>query len=199
MIAGTARTRMVEVTTRLRLGFAVTAPRPWEATTAACELLVQCGHVVQCLAGVDDVALGSLADPRRPLGGLGDEIADVALGALSVAVLTGQEPSEEDLAAAERCLPVPDATPALAGAGPVLVAAGQLAEASMIATGLRHRPVGDPPDVRTACARVLVAADRMAMTHDLDLTQEFERMAADAARFLTARFGVAPITPGRAS
>ncbi len=144
MIAGTVRHRMVQITMRLRLGFARTAPRSWEATTAACELLVQCGHLAQCLGTSAHVPLGRVPDPSRHVSDLGDELSDIALSALSVTVLADGEPTDDDIATAERCLPPLNESHELAPMIPVLAASGQLAEAAMVATGFRHRPVGNP-------------------------------------------------------
>src|SRR5262249_42319957 len=84
--------RMLEHTRRLRAGFATTAPRPWDRTTAGAELAVQLGHLAQCIAQRHGIDLLVFQDPARPITRIGDELSDVALAALSITTLTGYQP-----------------------------------------------------------------------------------------------------------
>lgn len=177
----------------LRDGFAGTAPRPWDAVTAAAELAVQLGHLAHCAARRHGLALAGLEDPARPITSDGDEIADVALAALSITILSGQQPG---LATAPTARAADGGGPgALPGDVAQLlilaVAAGQLAEAAMTATGHRHQPAGNPPGIPAAAGTVLAEADRLARLHGTSLPAEFTAMAADATRFLASRRGQA--------
>ncbi|MQA87710.1 MAG: hypothetical protein GEV03_24570 [Streptosporangiales bacterium] len=174
---------MVAETRRLRRRFAPTAVMPWDAVTAAAELAVQLGHLALCLARRRGVNVTGFEDPDRPITDPGDELADVALAALSVAVLADTPPSPA---------PAVDQIGARADGGDdetasllvMLVAAGQLAEAAMVACGYRHRPTGQLPPVADACATAVAAADRLADQLDLNLPEVFDAMTADAHRFL---------------
>ncbi|WP_190812607.1 MazG-like family protein [Saccharopolyspora pogona] len=78
---------------RLRTRFARTASRRWEPVTAAAELAVQVGHLAMCVLRRNGSDISSLEDQERPLTDIGDELADVALAALSIAVLAQAEPT----------------------------------------------------------------------------------------------------------
>ncbi|MGH3800751.1 MAG: hypothetical protein ACRDTD_11555, partial [Pseudonocardiaceae bacterium] len=52
---------------RLRQGFALTAPQPWTATTAAAELTVQLGHLALCLLRRRGADTANIDDPQRPI------------------------------------------------------------------------------------------------------------------------------------
>lgn len=166
-------------TKELRAGFAPTASRPWDPATAAAELTVQAGHLAVCLARWTGVDVSGFDDPGRPIIDLGDELADVVLAALSIAVLAGAEPRAADL------LPgmVSDPSGALMI---LLVCAGRLAEAAMVEAGYRHSPAGRPPAVARDCARTVAAAGHLAALVDVDLAEAFATMHADATAFLRA-------------
>jgi hypothetical protein len=167
---------IVTHTRRLRVRFAATAPRPWDAMTASAELAVQLGHVALCeLAARDHV--GDLRDPGRPIENLGDELADVVLAASSIAVLSGTQPS----------LIGGPGTGTAEGADEVLallVRAGSLVETAMVDQRYRHAPEGARVSVAQACGQVLAVCQRMAATHGLDLMSEFGAMVDDADAFL---------------
>jgi hypothetical protein len=166
---------------RLREGFAGTAPQPWTASTAAAEMTVQLGHLALCLLrrwGADTTDLG---DPRRPINNTGDELADVLLASLSVPALADMEPA---------LLPAP--RPAgrdgeVAQFLRLLIAVGQLAEVAMMHDGFRHQPTGTPPSIPVASASAITAADMLADSLGLDLLTEFRAMVADAESFLQSR------------
>ena len=139
MIDTVVLARMVEQTRRLRTGFAETAPKPWDATIAGAELAVQLGHLALCVARQHYIDIAAFEDQARPITGIGDELADVALAALSVTTLTGDQPSLVDGAPFRRAGGVAEDVGALLV---LFVAAGQLAESAMIANGYRHQPTG---------------------------------------------------------
>jgi hypothetical protein len=171
-----ALAEVVAAVRRLRAGFAPTAARPWDAATAGAELHVQSGHLALCALRHAGHGVAGLEDPGRPFH-LGDELADVVLSAVSVAVLAGTVP---------HLVPAPaDAPSGLpAAALRVVVLGGALAEAGMIAGGYRHRPAGAPPSVARAAGAVLAACEQMADLAGLDLMEEWRAMAADATAFL---------------
>ncbi len=183
---------LIASTRRLRTRFAVTAPRPWDATTAGAELTVQLGHLALCLLRRAGADVGDLSDPARPITDPGDELADVLLAGLSVAVLAGSALSEPAVAEGDgpaRTSAVPvdpggSSDWAVIAFLRVMVAAGALSEAGMIAAGHRHLPSGTPPGVGTACAVLLRTCEELAALLGLDPLAEFQRMDADATRFL---------------
>ena len=165
----------------LRTGFAATAPRVWTPDSAAAELSVQTGHVAHCVLARLGADITDLHDPARPIIDLGDELADVVLSAISVAVLAGVVP---DLVAPPR----PPAGSVVDALLRLVRDAGVLAEAAMIGHGSRHVPTGTPPSVPAAAAVVLDDCQRLADQFGLDLVAEFRAMVADATGFL-ARHG----------
>lgn len=169
---------MVDKTRRLRQGFAGTAPRAWDPATAGAELAVQLGHVALCVARRRGINVSAYTDTARPIGDLGDELADVALAALSIGVLADMPPTRaENVQAAE------SESEALLL---LLVCAGQAAEAGLVAAGYRHQPTGAPVLLPQACAATVTAAAQLAAIVGLDLPAEFDAMYADAAAFLKA-------------
>jgi hypothetical protein len=180
MITETDLTRMLDQTRELRRGFATTAPTSWGPTTAAAELAIQLGHVACCIARRHNIDVAAFSDPQRPIDDLGDELADVTMATLSVAVLADTVP------------PAPQPRPRVA-AGEIeallrlVIAAGRTAEAAMIASGHRHYPAGRPPQVAESCATTLGIADSLADTAGFRLLECFESMAVDASRFLAER------------
>ena len=165
----------------LRAGFADTAPAAWDPASAAAEFTVQAGHLALCLAHLSGSDTTCFDDPERPIHDVGDELADVVLAALSIAILSNAEPCLE---------PVPVEADDAAGALLVLLAAaGQLAEAAMIASGYRHTPTGHPPGVSSACGQTLAAADQLAVLLGVDLAGAFAAMHTDARRFLASLEG----------
>jgi len=175
--------RLLSQARALRAGFASTAPQPWDAVTAAAELAVQLGHLALCIGRRNGIGLSQLEDPARPITDTGDELADVALAILSIAILSGAEP------------PAPIAEPGQAD-GPaaatallitLVVTAGQLAESAMVAAGYRHRPAGNMPAVAAAAGTALAAAARLAAAAGVDLPAAFDTMTAGAQDFLGAR------------
>jgi hypothetical protein len=182
-----ALARMLSQARTLRAGFAATAPKPWDATTAAAELAVQLGHLAQCIGRRHGLDLSQFEDPARPITDTGDELADVALAILSTAILSGGEPSAPPEApGGPRRVPG-----ALAGDAALLlvlvIAAGQLAEAAMVDGGYRHRPSGDMPAVAEASGTALAIAGQLAAATGVDLPAAFDAMTADAVGFLAAR------------
>jgi hypothetical protein len=177
-----ALARMLGQARTLRAGFAVTAPQPWDAVTAAAELAVQLGHLAQCIARRNGLDVSGFEDPARPITDAGDELADVAL-----AILAGSEPSAQPAAS---CEPY-QAESGMPGDTALLlvlvIAAGRLAESAMVACGYRHRPAGDMPPVADAAGTALAAAGELAAAIGVDLPAAFDAMTADATRFLTAR------------
>jgi hypothetical protein len=182
-----ALARMLGQARTLRAGFAVTAPQPWDAVTAAAELAVQLGHLAQCIARRNGLDVSGFEDPARPITDAGDELADVALAILSTAILAGSEPSAQPAAS---CEPY-QAESGMPGDTALLlvlvIAAGRLAESAMVACGYRHRPAGDMPPVADAAGTALAAAGELAAAIGVDLPAAFDAMTADATRFLTAR------------
>lgn len=177
-------TAMTAITRSLRTGFAATAPQPWDGTTAAAELAVQTGHLAQCIARQHGLDLRDFDDPARPIGDIGDELADVALAAFSITILSGDE---KPLLPAGTCDSRGQASADVAQLLVLIIAAGRLAESAMVAGGYRHRPGGAMPAVPEAAGTVLAASDGLARLADLDLTAEFRKMAQDAGRFLASR------------
>lgn len=170
-------TRVLEVTSELRTGFARTAPEPWTPVVAAAELNVQLGHLALCLLARQGADTGDLHDPGRPITDVSDELADVLLATLSIPVLAGTRP-----------VPVPT-EPTGTGSEMIaflrlLVAAGRLAEAAMRHDHYRHQPTGTPPTIQAASADVINACEVLAEELGLDLVAEFDAMAVDARRFL---------------
>lgn len=189
-MTGAALARMLTQARTLREGFASTAPQPWDAVTAAAELTVQLGHLAQCIGRQDGINQGQLEDPARPITDTGDELADVTLAILSIAILAGDEP-EAMLATAVQDSAAPggpDARTALLIT--LVIVAGQLAESAMVAAGYRHRPAGSLPAVSAASGAALAAATRLAAAADVDLPGTFDAMTADAQRFIAARAAV---------
>jgi len=186
-MTGEALGRMLSQARTLRAGFAATAPEPWDATTAAAELAVQLGHLAQCVGRRHGLDLSEFEDPARPITDISDELADVALAILSIAVLCGGEPPAPPEAAGGPGR-APGAMPREAALLLVLViAAGRLAESAMVAGGYRHRPSGNMPAVAEAAGTALAAAGQLATATGVDLPTAFDAMSADAADFLAAR------------
>jgi hypothetical protein len=183
-VTGSALARMLTQARALREGFASTAPQPWDAVTAAAELAVQLGHLAQCIGRQAGISPGHLEDPARPITDTGDELADVALAILSIAILSGDEPAAA-LAAAVQDSEAPDARTTLLIT--LVIVAGQLAESAMVTAGYRHRPAGSMPSVAAASGAALAAAARLAAAAGVDLPVAFDAMTADAQRFLAAR------------
>ncbi len=186
-MTGEALARMLSHARALRAGFAATAPEPWDGTTAAAELAVQLGHLAQCVGRRHGLDLSQFEDPARPITDVGDELADVALAVLSIAVLSGGEPSAPAEAPGG-----PRRTPGAMARDTVLlivlvIAAGRLAESAMVAGGYRHRPSGDMPAVAEAAGTTLAAVGQLAVATGVDLSAAFDAMTADAAGFLAAR------------
>ena len=137
MMTGEALGRMLSQARTLRAGFAVTAPEPWDGTTAAAELAVQLGHLAQCSGRRHGLDLSQFEDPARPITDTSDELADVILAVLSIAVLSGGEPSAPPEAPGGPRR-VPGALDGEAALLLVLViAAGRLAESAMAGAGTR--------------------------------------------------------------
>jgi hypothetical protein len=134
--------RMLGQARVLRSGFAATAPQPWDGTTAAAELAVQLGHLAQCLGRGHGLDLSMFEDPARPITDTGDELADVTLAVLSIAVLSGGEPAV--LPAAARgphgtgSAMVEDVALLLA----LVISAGRLAESARSPRPARHESTG---------------------------------------------------------
>jgi NTP pyrophosphatase (non-canonical NTP hydrolase) len=166
---------------RLRRGFAGTAPQPWTAATAAAELAVQAGHLALCLLPRGGADVTGLADARRPITDIGDELADMLLAILSVAALAGTGPAPSPGFPTARCDSESDAYLRLAAA------AGQLAEAAMVADGFRHQPEGTPPSIEEAAATAVASCEALAILLGLDLPAAFRRMMAQAEAFLRSR------------
>lgn len=164
---------------RLRRGFAGTAPQQWTAATAAAELTVQIGHLALCLLCRQGAETTGLTDVRRPIIDVGDELADVLLASLSVAILAGVEPDPSPRH--PRCAGETDAFLRLSAA------AGQLAEAAMVGECLRHQPAGEPPSVQAASTATVAACEELADHLGLDLVAEFGVMVAGAEAFLAFR------------
>jgi hypothetical protein len=170
----------VDIVRRLRRRFAATAPTVWTPVIAVAELQRQLGHLATCLLREQDALPAAADDPGRVISDLGDELADVVLSAVSVAVLAGT---------------VPRPARACAGTGEVvlwrlLLDAGNLAEAAMRHERARHTPTGAPPGIAAAAGAVLADCDAFARHRGLDLHQAFIAMAADAGKFLD-REGIA--------
>jgi hypothetical protein len=161
---------------RLRRGFAHTAPQPWTAATAAAEMTVQVGHLALCLLSRLEGDTVGLTDAQRPITDVGDELADVLLAIMSVAILAGGEPAPAPQPARD--------------AGEIdtllrlLTAAGQLAEAAMVGDGFRHEPAGVRPSISAASGTAVAACEGLARHLGLDLLAEFRAMVADAEAFL---------------
>lgn len=165
---------------RLRRRFAPTA-EAWGPCTAAVELQVQIGHLALCVLRRHGTDVSALEDPDRPLDNLGDELADVVLAALSVAVLAGTEPS-------------PIAGPAAATHETeallrLLVSAGALSEVALVNQQFRHCPPGALPSLPEVAAAVIGSCEDLADRWGLDLFAEFRSMIADADAFLDTHGG----------
>lgn len=174
---------MLADTRRLRTGFANTAERAWEATTAATELLVQLGHLAGCIRS-DTLGDPVVVDPARPITDVGDELADVVLATLSVWTLSADPTNDHALHQARAVAhAAPDSDPSTAALR-LIGAAGTLAEVAMVDSGFRHRPEGESPPLPGAVAATLAACDALAHTLQLDLAAEFARMVDDAENFL---------------
>ena len=169
---------LVEVR-RLRRRFAPTA-EAWGPCTAAAELEVQIGHLALCVLRRRGADVTTLEDPDRPLNELGDELADVVLAALSVAVLAGTEPGPVRPAAAS------DEMEALLR---LLVSAGALSEVALVEQRFRHRPPGTLPPLPEAAAAVIAACEALTDRLGVDLLAEFRSMVDDADAFLDTRGG----------
>ncbi|MCR6488354.1 hypothetical protein M8542_36540 [Amycolatopsis sp. OK19-0408] len=166
----------VAATTVLRRRFAATAPVAWDPVTAAAELLRQLGHLAVCLLREDGALPASADDPQRVIADIGDELADIVLSAVSVAVLADTTP--EPPACAE---PVRNAAVVLLR---LQLDCGDLAEAALCHTGARHTPTGTLPGIAAAAGAVLAGCDAFAAHRGLDLGAAFAAMVCDASRFL---------------
>lgn len=189
---------MLADTRRLRAGFATTADRGWDASTAATELTVQLGHLAQCVSR-DDLGEPVLVDEHRPITDAGDELADVLLAALSIWALSAAPSRDSELHRALRTA-APEPTPLGRPAALLRLAAvsGALAEVAMVETGYRHRPGGSVPPLPVAVATVIRACLALARLGGLDLVSEFARMVHDADGFL-ARAHPVTAQPGEFS
>lgn len=167
------------VTRNLRERFAHTAPRLWDPATAAAELAVQTGHLASCLLRACGGKVAAFEDPQRPLTSVGDELADVLLAALSIAVLAD---AELDTVAASPDLPC--ASDDLEAFLQLLVTGGALCEAALVEHGYRHRPTGTPASLASAATAVIASCEHLAAHLGLDVYAEFQAMAADATAFL---------------
>ncbi|MCY7341853.1 MAG: hypothetical protein LH603_08385 [Pseudonocardia sp.] len=183
LISATRLDDMLAATRRLRTGFATTADRTWDATTAATELVVQLGHLAQCVRRAD---LGEQVpvDEHRPITDLGDELADVLLAALSIWTLSALPAEDPDLHRALRAAPAPTQSTRPAALLRLVADAGSLAEIAMVRTGHRHRPGGAVPPLPDAVAALIRGCLALAILGDHDLAGEFGRMVCDADRFL---------------
>lgn len=188
---------MVSTARRLRGRFALTAPRPWDPQTAVTELVVQFGHLALCLLRRRGVNVTTVEDPDRPITNVGDELADVLLAVLSVAVLAEPEPEPEPGPGLR-----PSGRPTGDEAGPeressgeidgllwLLISAGALAEAALVDGGYRHHPTGRLAPVTEATWTVVGACAALASDLGVDLLTEFRVMVADADSFLDAALG----------
>lgn len=108
---------------------------------------------------------------------IGDELADVLLGVLSVCALTNTDP-------------VPDADSPAGDGYPgdtclrLVVACGRLSEAALVELGYRHQPEGRPPSIAHDAAAALRYCQTLADQLGLDLVAEFTAMTTDAHAFL---------------
>lgn len=161
----------------LRSRFAHTAPRAWDAVTASAELSVQLGHLALCLLRHGDRSTREWDDSARPLSEIGDELADVLLGVLSVCALTNTAP------ASDADSPAGDGDPGDTYLR-LVVACGRVNEAALIELGCRHRPEGRPPSIARDAAVALRYCQTLADDLDLDLVTEFTLMTVDAHAFL---------------
>lgn len=177
MIGEQALAGLVERTRELRQGFAPTAPRAWDPATAGAELAVQLGHVALCVARRRGMDVSAFTDAARSISDLGDELADVALAALSIGVLADLPPTRTEPAQAAG-----SETDALLL---LLMCAGQAAEAGLVTAGYRHQPTGVPVGLPKASAATVTAAAQFAALLGLDLQAEFAAMHASADAFLT--------------
>ncbi|MFF4777596.1 hypothetical protein ACFY05_32535 [Microtetraspora fusca] len=184
MIGDGELAEMLEQTRQLREGFGPTAPRPWDAATAGAELAVQLGHLALCVARRQGIDVSDYCDPGRPIGDIGDELADVTLQTLSISVLADAPPTTPQ----DGGSPGSEIEALLL----LLVCAGRAAEAGLVSAGYRHQPTGTPPPVPEACAATLRAADQLAQMLGLDLPTEFRAMHADATAFLCSYQGAQP-------
>lgn len=162
---------------RLRARFAPTARCEWNALTAVAELSVQIGHLALCILRRADRDVTDLEDPKRPLINVGDELADVALAALSIAVLTQTEPTGTPLHRSS----AGDETEAFHR---LSVAAGTLSEAAMVDSHHRHQPAGRHIPLAEAASDVIAACEELAEHLGLDLLTEFRSMVVEADHFL---------------
>lgn len=187
MIGGVMNADTVEeltgTTRRLRRRFAATAPQRWDAVTAGAELAVQVGHLSLCLLRRRQADVTDLEDPDRLIVNVADELADVVLSGVSVAVLADTSPTLSRKRPA--VLPGEEVEEFLR----LLVAAGILVEAAMVDAGYRHRPTGSPLGVTDACGLMLAACERLAERLGMDLLTEFRAMAASADQFLNDVLG----------
>lgn len=165
---------------RLRGRFSQTAPRDWDAVTAAAELSVQLGHLALCLLRRNGSDTTDLDDPQRPIANIGDELADIMLATLSIMVLAEVEPAglrnNADRESDEK-----------ASFLRLLVAIGRLCEVAMVTHRYRHRPTGASPSLPDAAAHVLTTCEMLADRLEIDLLSEFRIMVADADWFLDNR------------
>mgnify|MGYP001199618577 CR=1 FL=1 len=165
---------------RLRQRFSYTADRAWEPVTAAAELNVQLGHLALCLLRRHGYDTAEWEDSERPRASVGDELADVVLAALSIAVL-----SDTELTSTMNTAPrVSSDHEALLR---LVVAAGTLSESAMVANQYRHRPTGRLPSLAEAASNVIAACELLAEQLGLDLLAEFRAMVSDADAFLDGR------------
>jgi hypothetical protein len=188
MTSQAALSRMLGQARMLRHGFAATVPEPWDGVTAAAELAVQLGHLAQCIGRRRGIDVSGFEDPARPITDTGDELADVALAILSIAILSGEEPpapSEPTVRGTTRMAGSPQGDIALLLI--LIIAAGQLAESAMVSGGYRHRSAGNMPTVAEAARTALASAGQLAAAAGVNLPAAFDAMAADAAGFLAAR------------
>lgn len=164
----------------LRRRFAHTAPQSWDGVTASAEVSVQLGHLALCLLRHHDATAGEFDDPDRPINDVGDELADVLLGILSVCSLTGTDPVlDTDQLAVE------------GDAGDdylrLVAACGRLNEAALVALGYHHQPEGRPPSIARDAGVAVRCCGALADVLGVDLLAEFEEMATDAHGFLDQR------------
>lgn len=171
---------MLNEARRLRQRFARTAPQQWTVTTAATELSVQLGHLALCMLRRRGYDVSDVEDTERPITNLGDELADVVLAALSIAVLANTVPAPLDTTATT----LQNADDAFLR---LLVAAGELSEVALVEHGYRHRPTGTPRALADAVTNVIGACDALATRVGLDLDDEFDAMVISADAFLDDR------------
>lgn len=174
MLSIQERNRLTEVALAIRDAFDEAQSVQWDALTIANELSVQLGHLALCiLQSSRPLAASAVAEPRRNIADIGDELCDCYLQALVLLARFGQK----------NCISanVGEDDDAISGVLMTCVLVGRLTEAAMEVAGMRHLRE-DRPSHRLGMLSGMVCniLEQLSALYGLDLATRFEMMAAEA-------------------